>query len=385
MNERVAIVAWAQTAYEACKPHQRVQEMVYEVVKKVREQTGLKFSEDGTGIDNAITASDDIWDARTISDTPVGDVVGAHHRSEEKVGQDGAQAVFYACAGILSGHYDVTLVVAHCKESQPASRNLITNLTFDPFFQRSLGLDYLSAAALQARAYMDRYGISPEQCARVVAKSYNNARGNPLILRARELSVDEVIRSPLIADPIRELDAYPVTDGACALILAREEKAKKITDKPVWIDGMGNAYDAYFLGDRDLWDCQSLKLAASKAYRMAGIKDARKEIDVAEVSAFYSYQELLWTEGLGFCPPGEGGKLLDSGATKISGQIPVNPSGGVLVGSPTIVAGMARVIEAAIQVRGEGGSRQVSKVRTALAHGTSGPCGQLHTVLILKG
>lgn len=382
MSERVAIVAWAQTTFEA-KPHQRVQEMLHEVVKKVREQTGLKFSEDGTGIDNAVTASDDIWDARTISDAPVGDVVGAHHRPEEKIGQDGAQAVFYAVAGILSGHYDITLVVSHCKESQPASRNLVTNLAFDPFFQRSLGVDYLSAAALQARAYMDRYGISPEQCARVVVKSYRNAKGNPFTPKAREIRMDEVMRSPLIADPIRQLDAYPVTDGACALILAREEKAKKLTDHPVWVEGMGNAYDAYFLGDRDLWDCRALRMAASKAYRMAGIENPLREIDVAELSAFYSYQELLWTEGLGLCGPGEGGRLLDRGATEINGEIPVNPSGGPLGGCPTIVAGMARVIEAAIQIRGEGGARQVAKVSRALAHGTSGPCGQLHTVLVL--
>lgn len=306
MSTRVGIVAWAQTTYEE-KPHQRVQEMLHEVVKKVREQTGLKFSEDGTGIDNAITASDDIWDARTISDAAIGDVVGAHHRSEEKVGQDGAQAVFYACAGILSGHYDITLVVAHCKESHPASRNLVTNLAFDPFFQRPLGTDYLSAAALQARAYMDRYGISPEQCARVVVKSYRNAKNNPFTPQAREIRLEEVMRSPLIADPIRQLDIYPVTDGACALILAREEKARKLTDKPVWIEGMGNAYDAYFLGDRALWDCQALRIAAGKAYRMAGVEDPKKEIDVAEVSALYSYQELLWTEGLGFCGPGKGG------------------------------------------------------------------------------
>jgi len=383
MSTRVAIVAWAQTTYEE-KPHQRVQEMVHEVVKKVREQTGLKFSGDGTGIDNAITASDDIWDARTISDAAIGDVVGAHHRSEEKVGQDGAQAVFYACAGILSGHYDITLVVAHCKESQPASRNLVTNLAFDPFFQRPLGTDYLSAAALQARAYMDRYGISPEQCARAVVKSYRNAKGNPFTPKVREIKMDEVMCSPLIADPIRQLDAYPVTDGACALILAREEKARKLTDKPVWIEGMGNAYDAYFLGDRALWDCQALRIAAGKAYRMAGVEDPKKEIDAAEVSALYSYQELLWTEGLGLCGPGEGGKLLDKGATEINGQIPVNPSGGTLVGCPTIVAGMARVIEAAIQIRGEGGAHQVRKAARALAHGTSGPCGQLHTVLILS-
>lgn len=379
---RVAIVAAAQTRFRERRNDVRHKEMVYEIVKELLDRTGLKFIE-GEGIDNTVTASDDYFDARTISSLSVEDVVGGHHRTEEKVAQDGAQAVFYAFAGILSGRYDITLVVAHCKESEVASPNMITNLGFDPFYQRPLGVDYVSAAALQACMYMHKYGISPEQCAMVAVKNLGNAKGNPFAQRALDLTVEDVLSSPLLASPIHNLEAKPVSDGACALILACEEKAKRITDKPIWIKGVGNCYDSYYLGDRDLADCKALTEAAKRAYRMAGISEPRREIDVAEVSEFFSYQELMWYEGLGFCGRGEGGKLLESGRTWKGGEIPVNPSGGVLSGNPYIVAGMVRIAEAFLQLRGEAGERQVEGARTALAHGITGPCGQFHTVFIL--
>ncbi|MCX5999103.1 MAG: thiolase family protein, partial [Chloroflexi bacterium] len=169
----------------------------------------------------------------------------------------------------------------------------------------------------------------------------------------------------------------------CAMIIAREDKAKKLTNKPVWILGASNCYETHYLGDRDLADCDALVSAASKAYKMAGITDPSKEIDVAEISEEYSYQELLWTEGLGFCGRGEGGKLIDSGATRMGGRLPVNPSGGVLSGVPTVVAGMARVAEAVLQLRGEAGARQVPGAKTALAHGVTGICGALQCVMVL--
>ena len=380
MTKKVAIVAVAQTKYE--ENYYRQSELVYQCVEKVLDETGLNF-EEGKGIDAAVTASDDFWDARTISDTPIGDVVGAHYRTEEKVAQDSAQAAFYGYMEILSGHSDIVLVTAHCKESQPVSRNIITNAGFDPYFQRPLGLDHLVAGALQARQYMHKYGITREQCAKAVVKSHKNGKNNPYITKARDITVEDVLSSKMLASPISELDIHPVTDGACALILAEEEKARKITDNLVWIKGASNCYDAFYLGDRHLANCDSLVSAAKRAYKMDGIKDPSKEIDVAEISTRYSYQEPLWTEGLGFCGRGEGGKILDKGITEMSGEIPVNPSGGVLVGCPYITVGLARVAEITVQLRGDAGARQVSGAKVGLAHGTSGPCGQLHCVLIL--
>ncbi len=382
MEERVGIVAVAQTRFEPAKAKERFQEMAWEVVKAVREKTGLGHGEGE--IDNAVTCSDDILDARTISDAPMGDLVGAHYSSEEKVSHDSLQALFYAAAVVLSGHSDITLVLAHCKESQASSRNMVTHAAFDPIFHQQVGLDYLSAAAIQARAYMDKYNVKPEQAAAAVVRDRKHAALNPKAQEQTQVTVSDVLSSPLICDPLRNLDIYPTSDGAVAMIVANEKLASQITDKVVWIEGAGNCYDHFFLGDRDLWDSQSLRKAADRAYRLAGIDNPAAELDLVEISAQNSYQELLWLECLGLCPDGKAGGLVATGATDLDAALPVNPSGGMMCGSPLIVSGMARAAECVLQLRGEAGERQVTDAGLALAHGTTGPAGQHHCVMILS-
>jgi acetyl-CoA C-acetyltransferase len=180
------------------------------------------------------------------------------------------------------------------------------------------------------------------------------------------------------------LEVKPATDGCCAVILAREEKARKFTDKPVWIKGVAWTNDTHYLGYRDLADYHALEVAARHAYQMAGITNPSKEIDVVELSEMYAYQELMWSEGLGLCGKGEGAKLLESGSTQMSGQQPINPSGGLLSGVPVTAAGLDRIAEAVMQLRWEAGDRQVSKAKRAIAHGTGGICGQLHCVFVLE-
>jgi acetyl-CoA C-acetyltransferase len=308
--------------------------------------------------------------------------VGSHHSDEDKVTEDSLNAVYTAVARILSGHQDIVLVVSHTKESM-ADKRTIENAAVDPIFLRVLGLDFLSAAALQARRYMYKYGITPEQCARVVVKNRGNAKRNPFAQEPLDITVEDVLGSQVLASPIRQLDMKPTSDGACAMILAREKKAKKLTSKPIWILGVSNCYETNYLGDRDLAECDALVKAAKKAYSMAGITDPMKQINIAEISEEYSYQELLWMEGLGLCGRGEAGKLIDSGVTKMGGQLPVNPSGGMLSGNPTVVAGMTRIAEAVLQLRGEAGERQVPGAKMALAQGFTGACGQLQGVMIL--
>jgi acetyl-CoA C-acetyltransferase len=383
MTRKVGIVAVAQTKYEEAKPAWREAEITYQVVEKLLQETGLTFAEDGTGIDATVTCSSDHWDGRTLSDIPHGEVAGAHLRAEEKVSSDGINAVIYAYLQILSGHYDTILLVATCKESQTVG-HIIENLAFDPVFQQQIDLDFLSAAALQANRYIHKYSITPEQRARVVVKSRRNAKNNPSAQLRTPVTMQQVLNSEMLAYPIRSLEAKPVSDGACGLILTVEEKARKLTKTPVWIVGTGQCYESHYLGDRDLADCEALTLAAKSAYRQAGIADPPKDIDIAEISEYCSYQELLWPEGLGFCGNGQGGKLIDKGVTQMEGKLPVNPSGGVLSGNPTLVAGMARVAEVALQLMGKAGAHQIPQAKTGLAHGTYGPCGQHQAVLILK-
>jgi len=383
MKQRAAIVAMAQTRFERKKGNERVQEMIWEVVKKVRKDTGLGYGKPGH-IDNAVTSSDDFFDARTISDACVGDLVGAHMGSEEKVSQDALQALFYAAACVLSGHSKVTLLAAHGKESQAGSRNMITAAAFDPVFQRGIGLDYLSASALQARAYMHATGATEAQMAAAVVRDRENASNNPNASERTPVSLDDVLDSAYLADPLKELDVYPAADGAVAMIVTTEERARDLTDKPVFIAGAGNCYNDFMLGDRDLSDDPALKNAAAKAYRMAGVSRPAKEIGLFEIAAQTSCQELMWLEGLGACGRSEAGALIESGATAPDGNIPVNVSGGMMSGNPLMLGGLARAAECFLQLRQEAGRRQVKGVKRAVCQGATGPAGQHQCVMVLS-
>jgi len=376
--DRVGIVGVGQTRYERRKKGQSFADLVYEVTVKALEDAGLAIRD----IDNVVTVSNDFWDGRTISSMAVQDACGSCHKDISTVEGDGLFGVLYGAMRVLSGSFATTLVVAHMKGSE-SRMNLITNAMFDPIYGRALGLDAVSSAALQARAYMDTFGITEEQCAKVSVKNHGNGLRNPLAQLGRKITVAEVMGSRVLSDPIKLWDASPITDGAAAVVLANEGAAARAKTRPVWIQGVGHCSDAYHLGDRDLARSPALVQAARKAYDMAGVRDPRKEIDAVELYDAFSYQELLWLEGLGFCGEGEAGRLIDEGVTEMGGDLPVNPSGGCLSAHAVLVAGLARLIEAVLQVRGEAGERQVPQCRRALAHGINGPCGQSHCVMVV--
>ena len=185
MVERVGIVAVAQTKYHPNRCDVNEEELAWEAVKPVLEETGLSLWD----IESAVTCSQDFWDGRTISNMNVQHVVGAHLQHEDKVCEDGINAVYVAMSQILSGHYDAVLVVAHMKESQ-GEKSAIENAAFDPAMLRVLGLDYTSAAAMQAKRYMYKYGITAEQIARVAVRNHSNARNNPFAQDAKNITID---------------------------------------------------------------------------------------------------------------------------------------------------------------------------------------------------
>jgi acetyl-CoA C-acetyltransferase len=376
--ERIAIVGVGQTKYERGKT-KNFAELVYEVTRKALDDAGMELND----IDNVVTTTNDFFDGRTIACMPIAEASGSYGRDATNVEGDGTLSAFYGLMRTLSGIYGTTMVTAHCKVSEGSPRKLF-NQAFDPVYDRLLGMDAISSSALQARAYMHRFGITEEQCAKVSVKNHGNAKNNPYAHVALDITVDDVMKSPMLAEPIKRLDTSPISDGACAIILATEERAKKAARKPVWVKGVAHCTDAYRLGERDLTHSLPLERAAKKAYQMAGIKDPSREINVAEVYDAFSYMELMWYEGLGFCGPGQGGKLIDSGATQMGGRLPVNPSGGVLSAHSVQVAGLARIAEAVLQLGGEAGKRQVPGAKMALAHGITGICAQTHCVWVLS-
>jgi acetyl-CoA C-acetyltransferase len=376
--ERIAIVGVGQTKYERGNT-KNFAELVYEAARKAMDDAGLEMND----IDNVVTTTNDFYDGRTIACMAVAEAAGSYGRDATNVEGDGTLSAFYGLMRTLSGVYSTTMVTTHCKVSEGSPRKLF-NQAFDPVYERLLGLDAISSCALQARAYMHRFGITEEQCARVSVKNHGNAKNNPFAHVPLKITVADVMKSPMLAEPIKRLDTSPISDGACAIILATEEKARKMAKKPVWIRGVAHCTDAYRLGERDLATSPALEAAAKKAYRMAGITDPSRDIQVAEVYDAFSYMELMWYEGLGFCGPGEGGVLIDSGVTRMGGKLPVNPSGGVLSAHSVQVAGLARIAEAVLQLRGDAGKRQVPGVKTALAHGVTGVCAQTHCVWVLS-
>jgi len=379
MVDRVAIVASAKTGFSPSRSDANYSELAYEVIEKVLSDTGLTIGDD---IDNSISCSHDIWDGQTISNIGITDVIGGHLRNEEKMAMDGSTAVYYGTIGILSGEFNLTLLLAHTKMSQ-TNRNIVNNDAFEPIFTRKLGLDYTSAAALQATRYMHVHGIKRDQVAKVAVKNLGNASRNETAHNFGFYSVEDIIESPVLATPITEKEMAPDTDGAVAMILASEKAAKKITKNPVWVKGIGTSYDSHYLGDRDLAMSRALEQAADRAYAMAGIKDPAKDVDVFEIGEEFAHQELMWYEGLRLCEPGRAGELIDSGRTLFEGDIPINPSGGLLGGVPINVAGLHSVAEVFLQLRGEAGRRQVKDAGVAVVQGQSGHCGQHHCVIVL--
>ena len=336
---------------------------------------------------NLLTAQNDYHDGRTISNVHTVAPMGADLKDESKVEMDsGAFAGLYAYMRILSEDFDVALVLGEDMASccVPYMPGL---LSLDVTYDYPMGLlNEISGAALQAGCYMNKHSVNESSIAKVSVKNLKNGSKNPFALRQMPgITVEEVLKSRMLYSPIRELNAYPLTDGACGILLAEENKAKEITDKPVWIKGVGNCHDTYHLGERTLFGCDSLKLAAERAYKMAGIDDPEKEIDLAEVHEKFSHEELIFYEALGFCGEGEGKKLIEDGITEMDGELPVNPSGGALSACPLCAAGLIRIAEAAMQIREEAGKHQVRDVKTALAHGQNGICAQENIVFILGG
>ena len=376
--EKVGIIGVAQTKYQRYNPASHA-ELAYEVTSKALEDAGLTIND----IDNTITVCNDFWDGRTISSMTITEATGSHKSPTTNVEGDGTYGALMGLMRILSGLHEITLVVAQSKISEGIP-SVITNAMFDPIYERMLGLDAINSAALQMRSYMSKYGVTEEQCAKISVKNHKNAKANPYAHLAMDITVEDVLKSRVLADPIKLLDTSPISDGACAIIMARGKTAKRKHGNPIWIKGVGHCADAYHLGDRDLAEVDSLASAAKRAYKMAGIDNPLKQIHVAEVYDSFSYMELMWMEGLGLCDRGKAGAMVDSGLTEMNGVLPVNPSGGVLSAHAVQVAGLARIAEAVLQLRGEAGDRQVDGARIALAHGTEGACGQGNCVFILR-
>lgn len=301
----------------------------------------------------------------------------------------GGTGVFAPIQGwyhVASGLFDTCLVVCEEKMSscQPHPQGAFLTI-FDHTTERPLGPNLLWIFALEMNRYMTVHKIPLEQIALVSVKNKHNAVAHPAAQIAKEVTLDEVMNSEILAWPVHRLMVSPTSDGAAALVLASEDVARKITDKPVWIEGVGWNLDTTYWTDRDLYYPQYVENAARMAYQMAGIKNPREEIDIVEPYDPFAYKELHHLEGLLLCDKGQAPRITAEGITARDGKMPVCPSGGLLgVGNPIAAAGLMKVCELFWQLRGEAGERQVKgPPRCGLAQAW-GDLMQVGTVLIAR-
>ncbi|MFX1588148.1 MAG: thiolase family protein [Promethearchaeota archaeon] len=377
--EKVGIVGYNQVKLYSDANYGRY-EMIFEAVRGAIDSAGLKKKD----ITTVISCTNDYYDGRTISNCFTVEVGGGYLADESKVEMDGAHGVLYGLMRILSGNHKLAVVwggsMASCFPYHTARL-----YETDPTWERpNAYVNDITAAGFQMRAYMEKYGVSAEDIAKIAVKNRKNASKNPLALEEAQnpnITIKDVLESDIYAAPVTELMVAQPCDGVAALLLAPEKHALKITDKPVWITGVGWNQDQYYLGDRDLSGSKSMELAGKMAFDAAGIKSPKDEIQVAELFEAYAHEELIFSEALGLAEKGKGADL----SSEIDGKLPINPSGGAIGGNPPCATGLIRIIEAAKQLRGEAGKYQVRDTKRAIASGQIGMCAQNNILYVLEG
>jgi len=297
----------------------------------------------------------------------------------------GALALKVGLLEVACGVSDVVLVGGVEKMTDLATPEVTYALSTaaDQEWEGFHGITFPGLYALIARAHMERFGTTRRQLAAVAAKNHANGAKNPHAQYRRPVSIEAVMNSIMVADPLRILDCSPISDGAAAAVLCPLEAAGKVSSRPpVRLTGIGHATDTLALHAReDITDLRAVRLAAERAYAMAGRKPG--DVDFAEVHDCFTIAELCVIEALGLAERGRSGPMTEEGATALDGAIPVNPSGGLKAkGHPVGATGIAQVHEAVLQLRGEAGERQVPEAKIGLTQNMGGSGGSaLVTVL----
>ena len=359
-------------------------------------ETGIRALEDGN------------VSGEEIDGLYVGNMSGGRFVEQEHIG-----ALISDCAGLSRLHVPSTRVEAACASGGLALRQGIlavasgysdvviaagvekmTDVTggvaadalaaaADREWECFFGATFPALYAMIARLHIHRYATTREDLAAVAVKNHHHGSMNPISQYQMEITVDKVLNSPLVADPLRVLDCSPITDGAAAVVLAPTEEAKKYTDSPIRILATAQASDTLALHDRrDITTLDASVFAARRAFRMAGLEP--EDVDLAEVHDAFTIGEIVAIEDLGFFDKGDGGRATREGLTAIGGEIPINTSGGLKAcGHPVGATGIKQAYEMVLQLRGEAGERQVEGADVGLTHNVGG-CGGTAIVHIMS-
>ncbi len=302
-------------------------------------------------------------------------------RTEAACASSGA-ALRTAVQAVLSGLSDIVMVGGVEKMTHRTTAEVTEYLAMasDFPFEQWQGITFPGLYALMATAHMNEYGTTEKDLALVAVKNHYHGSMNPKAQMQKEITLEMVLSSRVVAWPLKLYDCSLITDGASCLILTKPELAKKYTDMPVHIVGSGQASDTIGLYERDSFtSLAAARIAAKQAYDMAGVRP--EDLDVAEVHDCFTIAEIIAYEDLGFCKPGEGGSLVERGETKLGGRIPVNTSGGLKSkGHPVGATGTAQAYEIYLQLTGQADKRQVKNAEIGLTHnvGGSGATAAVH-------
>jgi acetyl-CoA C-acetyltransferase len=289
----------------------------------------------------------------------------------------GGLALRQGIIAVASGYHDI--VIAGGAEKMTDVDVVTTTdalaAAADREWEGVMGATFPGLYAMIARLHMHRYGTTQEQLASVAVKNHHNGTMNPKAQFQNEISIDAVLNSVMVADPLHVFDCSPITDGASAVVLAPADIAKKFTDTPIYVKASAQASGTLSLHDRpDITTLDATVAAAKRAYNMA--KLTSKDIDFAEVHDCFTIAEICAIEDMGFVKKGEGGKASSEGMTAIGGKIPINTSGGLKAcGHPVGATGVKQAVEIALQLRGDAGKRQINGAEIGLTHNVGGSGG----------
>ncbi len=370
MAELCGVVGIGQTKYASQRGDLSIAGVVREAALNALADADL----DWTDIDAIVLGkAPDMFEGVMMPELYLAEALGALGKPMLRVhtaGSVGGSTSIVAASLIQAGIHDRVLTVAFEKQSESnAMWALSSKQPFSPHINAGAGGYF----APLIRTYMRRTN-APDHIGMLVAfKDRLNALKNPLAhLHLEDISMAKIEASPMLWEPLRYLESCPSSDGACAMVLAREALAKDAPRPPAWVLGTAMRSEPTMFAGREEVNPQAGKDCAADVYRQAGIQNPRAEIDMAEIYVPFSWFEPMWLENLGFAEEGEGWKLTDEGCTSLEGDIPINCSGGVLSSNPIGASGMIRFAEAALQVRGMAGEHQIDGARIALGHAYGG-------------
>ncbi len=362
---RVAVVGVGYYGFNANTPDLSWKELMYEAARRAYEDAGINPRKD---VDSFVTCAEDIYEGFAIFDEFVPDQLGAVLKPTCTVCGDFLYGLATAYMQIKSGIARIAVVEAHSKASDIVTFGEVLRFGLDPIWLRNIGNAHpYYFAALEMDYYMRSCCINEEQVAKVVVKNKNNAVFNESAPYGEKVTLEDVLNSPKVFDPMRKIEIAQRADGCVVFVLASEDVAREITDTPIWVKGVGwwsetNSYDTMSFA------AMYAAKAARMAYKLARITNPAKEVHFAEVDDRFAFKELQHIEALGLAKKYETATLLEEGYFDRDGALPINVSGGSLgVGNLLECTGGQKALEVVLQLRGEAGRRQLKDVEVGVA------------------